>query len=105
MLLTHNWLKTAGYVWETYLESLGDSAHPTSILDWTTGNISVYHSYHGKPLFVSYLKYLHTNDQIWNSDKLLESLLTDLPSYNRKPPIRGPIAESNTITTSSFLRI
>ena len=84
---------------------LGDSVLLTSILDWTTGNISIYHSHCGKPLFISYLNYLHTNDQIWNSDKLLESLLTDFPSYNRKPPIRGPIAESNTITTSSFLHI
>ena len=72
---------------------LGDSALPTSILDWTTGNMSLHHSYHGEPLFVSYLKYFHTNDQIWNSDKLLESLLTDLPSYNSKPPRGGPITQ------------
>ena len=72
---------------------LGDSALPTSILDWTTGNISLHLSYHGEPLFVSYLKYLQTTDQTWNSDKLLESLLIDLPSYNRKPPIGGPIAQ------------
>ena len=62
---------------------LGDSAVPTSILNWTTGNISLHHSYRGEPLFISYLKHLHTSDQIWNSHKLLESLLTDLPSYNR----------------------
>ena len=66
---------------------LGDSALPISILDWTTGNISLHNSYRGEPLFISYLKHLHTSDQIWNSDKFLEYLLTDLPSYNRKPPI------------------
>ena len=38
---------------------LGDSALPTSILDWTTGNISLHHTYHGEPLFVSYLKSSH----------------------------------------------
>ena len=41
---------------------LGDSALPTSILDWTTGNMSLHHSYRREPLFVSYLKYLHTTD-------------------------------------------
>ena len=80
---------------------LGDSALPTSILDWTTGNISLYHSYHGEPLFVSYLKYLHTSDQIRNLDKLLESLLTDLPSYNGKPPIGGPITQKVTLLQSA----
>ena len=50
---------------------LGDSALPTSILDWTTGNMSLHHSYRGEPLFISYLKYLHTSDQIGNSDILL----------------------------------
>ena len=76
---------------------LGDSALPTSILDWTTGNISLHHLHHEERLFVSYLKYLHTNNQIWNSDKLLESLLTDLPFYNRKPPIGGPIIQRVTL--------
>ena len=73
-----------------------DSAFPTSILDWTTGNISLHHSYCGEPLYVSNLKYLLTN-QIWNSDKLLESLLTGLPSYNGKPPIGGPITQRVTL--------
>ena len=72
---------------------LGDSALPTSILNWTTGNMFLHHSYHGEPLFISCLKYLHTSDQIWNSDILLESLLTKLPSFNKKPPIGGPIAQ------------
>ena len=76
---------------------LGDSALPTSILDWTTGNISLHHLYHGEPLFASYLKYVHTNNQIWNSDKFLESLLTDLPSCHRKPPIGGPVAQRVTL--------
>ena len=76
---------------------LGDSALATSILDWTTGNISLHHLYHEERLFVSYLKYLHTNNQIWNSDKRLESLLTDLPFYNRKPPIGGPIIQRVTL--------
>ena len=76
---------------------LGDSALPTSILDWTTGNISLYHLYHGEPLFASYLKYVHTNNQIWNSDKFLESLLTDLPSCHRKPPIGGLITQRVTL--------
>ena len=76
---------------------LGDSALPTSILDWTTGNISLHHSYCGEPLFISYLKYLHTSDQTQNSDKFLESLHTDLPSYNRKLPIGGPIAQKVTL--------
>ena len=84
---------------------LGDSALPTSILDWTTGNISLHHSYGGEPLFISYLKYLHTSDQIRNSDILLESLLTKLPSFNKKPPIGGPIAQKIIVTTSSFLHI
>ena len=68
---------------------LGDSALSTSILDWTTGNMSLHHSYHGEPLVISYLKYLHTSDQIRNSDILLESLLTKLPSFNGKPPIEA----------------
>ena len=76
---------------------LGYSALPTSILDWTTGNTSLHHSYCGEPLYVSNLKYLYTNDQIRNSDKLLESLLTDLPFYNRKPPIGGPIIQRVTL--------
>ena len=79
----------------------GDSPLHTSILDWTTGNISLYHSYHGEPLFVSYLKYLHTSDQIRNLDKLLESLPTDLPSYNGKPPIGGPITQKVTLLQSA----
>ena len=76
---------------------LGDSALSTSILDWTTGNISLHHSYHGEPLVISYLKYRHTSDQIRNSDILLESLLTELPSFNGKPPIGGPIAQRVTL--------
>ena len=76
---------------------LGDSALPTSILDWTTGNMSLHHSYRGEPLFILYLKYLHTSDQIRNSDILLESLLTKLPSFNKKPPIGGPIAQRVTL--------
>ena len=76
---------------------LGDSALPTSILDWTTGNMSLHHSYHGEPLFVSYLICLHTTDQIRNSDILLESLLTELHSFNEKPPIGGSIAQSVTL--------
>ena len=75
---------------------LGDSALPTSILDWTTGNMSLHHSYRGEPLFVSYLKYLHTSDQIGNSDIFLESLLTKLPSFNKKPPIGSAIAQRVT---------
>ena len=80
---------------------LGDSALPTSILDWTTGNMSLQHSYHGEPLVISYLKYLHTSDQTWNSDKLLESFLIDLPSYNRKPPVGGPIAQKVALLQSA----
>ena len=76
---------------------LGDSALPTSILNWTTGNMFLHHSYHGEPLFVSCLKYLPTSDQIQNSDILLESLLTELPSFNKKPPIGGPIAQRVTL--------
>ena len=58
---------------------LGDSALPTSILDWTTDNISLHHSYRGEPLFFSYLKYLHTSDQIQNSDKLFNLSSLTLP--------------------------
>ena len=76
---------------------LGDSALPTSVLDWTTGNMSLHHSYRGEPLFFSYLKYLHTSDQIGNSDIFLESLLTKLPSFNEKPPVGGPIAQRVTL--------
>ena len=76
---------------------LWDSSFPTSILNWTTGKMSLHHSYFGEPLFVSYLKYLHTSDQIQNLDKLLGSLLTDLPSYNGKPPVGGPITQKVTL--------
>ena len=76
---------------------LGDSALPTSILDWTTGNMSLHHSYCGEPLLVSYLKYLHTSDRIRNLDILLKSLLTKFPSFNKKPPIGGPIAQKITL--------
>ena len=76
---------------------LGDSVLLTSILDWTTGNISLHHSYHGEPLFVSYLKYLHTSDQIQNLDILLKSLLTELFSFNVKCPIGGPMARRVTL--------
>ena len=85
--------------------SLGDSALPTSILNWTTGNMSLHHSYHREPLFILYLKYLHTSYQIRNLDILLKSLLTKLPSFNKKPPIGGPIAQKIIVTTSSFLHI
>ena len=76
---------------------LGDSALPTSILNWTTGNMSLHHWYHGESLFVSYLKYPHTSDQIWNSDILLESLLSELPSFNEKPSVGGPMAHRVTL--------
>ena len=84
---------------------LRDSALPISILDWAPGNMSLHHSYRGEPLHVSYLKYLHTRDQIRNLDILLKSLLTKLPSFNKKPPIGGPIAQKIIVTTSSFLHI
>ena len=76
---------------------LRDSALPISILDWAPGNMSLHHAYRGEPLFVSYLKYLHTSDHIWNSGKLLESLLTDVPSDNGKPPIGGPVTQRVTL--------
>jgi len=81
--------------------SSGKFSLATSILNWTTGNISLHHSYCGEPLFISYLKYLHTSDQTQNSDKFLESLHTDLPSYNRKLPIGGPIAQKVALLQSA----
>ena len=48
-------------------------------------------------LYSSHILNLHTSDQIWNSDKLLESLLTDLPSDNGKPPIGGPVTQKVTL--------
>ena len=85
---------------------LGDSALPTSILDWTTGNMSLHHSYCGEPLFISYLKYLHTSDQIGNSDILLRIFTHRTSLLQWKTSSRRPYCpESNTVTTSSFLHI
>ena len=42
-------------------------------------------------LFLSYICYLYSIDQIHNPNKILTSLLTDLTSTLKGPPIRGPI--------------
>ena len=59
--------------------------------------MSLHHSYRGEPLFISYLKYLHTSDQIRNPDILLKSLPTELPSFSEKPPIGGPVSQRVTL--------
>ena len=86
--------------------SLGDSALPTSILNWTTGNMSLHHSYHREPLFILYLKYLHTSYQIRNSDILLRIFTHRTSLLQRKTSNRRPYCpESNTVATSFFLHI
>ena len=53
-------------------------------------NTSLYHTYRGESLFLSYIRYLYSIDQIHYPDKILTSLLTDLTSTHQGPAIGGP---------------
>ena len=66
------------------------SALPISTDKWTHKNTSLYHKDRGESLFLSYIRYLYSIDQIRYPDKILTSLLTDLTSPHKGPAIGGP---------------
>ena len=65
-------------------------ALPISTDKWTHINTSVYHTYKWESLFLSYICYLYSIDQIHNPDNILTSLLTDITSTHKGPAIGGP---------------
>ena len=65
-------------------------ALPISTDKWTHINTSVYHTYKWESLFLSYICYLYSIDQIHNPDNILTSLLTDITSTHKGPAIAGP---------------
>ena len=65
-------------------------ALPISTDKWTHKNTSLYHKDRGESLFLSYICYLYSIDQIHNPDKILTSFLTDLTSPHKGPAIGGP---------------
>ena len=81
-LAKDRWIYPSITPWEIQPSPYPSSTGPLVTYPYTTHIMGSLYSSHLK-----HLKHLHKSDQIWNSDQLLESLLTDLPSYNRKPPI------------------
>ena len=65
-------------------------ALPISTDKWTHINTSLYHTYGGESLFISYMCYLYSIDQIHNPDKILTSLLKDITSTHKEPARGGP---------------
>ena len=65
-------------------------ALPISTGKWTHISTSLYHTYGGESLCISYMCYLYSTDQIHNPDKILNSLLTDLTSTHKEPARGGP---------------
>ena len=65
-------------------------ALPISTDKWTHISTSLYHTYGGESLFISYMCYLYSTDRIHNPDKILNSLLTDLTSTHKEPARGGP---------------
>ena len=65
-------------------------ALPISTDKWTHKNTSLYHKDRGESLFLSYICYLYSIDQIHNPNKILTSFLTDLTSTHKGPAIGGP---------------
>ena len=65
-------------------------ALPISTGKWTHISTSLYHTYEGESLCISYMCYLYSTDQIHNPDKILNSLLTDLTSTHKEPARGGP---------------
>ena len=94
--LTHNLLNTsnptlASDCWICLSISLpGGLALPIFTAKWTHINTSLHHTYRGEPLFLSYIHYLCSIDQIHNPNKILTSLLADLTSTHKGPAIGGP---------------
>ena len=66
------------------------SALPISTDKWTNINTSLYHTCGGESLFISYMCYLYSTDQIHNPDKIPTSLLIDLTSTRKGPVTGGP---------------
>ena len=66
------------------------SALPISTDKWTHKNTSLYHKDRGESLFLSYICYLYSIDQIHNPNKILTSFLTDLTSTHKEPARGGP---------------
>ena len=66
------------------------SALPVSTDQWNHIITSVYHTHRGEPLFLPYIHYLYSTDQINNADEMLLSLLADLASIHIKAAIGGP---------------
>ena len=94
--LTHHLLNTsnstlASDFWICLSISLpGGSALLISTDKWTHISTSLYHTYGGESLFISYMCYLYSTDRIHNPDKILNSLLTDLTSTHKEPARGGP---------------
>ena len=94
--LTHHLLKTsnpnlASDCWICLsISSPRESALPISTGKSTHINTSLYHTYRGESLFLSYICYLYSIDQIHNPNKILTSFLTDLTSTHKGPAIGGP---------------
>ena len=63
---------------------------PISTNQWTHINTSLYHTYREESLFLSYVHYLYSTDQIHNPDKIPTSLLIDLTSTRKGPVTGGP---------------
>ena len=72
-----------------FISLLRRSALPISPDKWTHENTSLYHKYRGESLFLSYICYLYSVDQIHNPDKILTSFLTDLTSTHKEPARGG----------------
>ena len=72
------------------ISSPRESALPISTGKSTHINTFLYHTYRGKSLFLLYMHYLYSIDQIHNPDKILTSLLLDLTPTHKGPTIGGP---------------
>ena len=98
--LTHHLLSTsnptlASDCWICLsISSHWGSALPISRDKWTHLNTSLYHTYREESLFLSYIPYLYSIDQIHNPNKILISLLTDLTSTHKGPAIGGPTSSN-----------
>ena len=84
------------------ISSTRGSALPISTDKWTHINISLYHTYRGESLFLSYIYYLRSIDQIHNPDRILTILSTDLTSAHKWPAIGGPTTSDICLQQNPF---
>ena len=75
---------------------------PISTDKWSHIIMPLYHKYRGESLFLAYICYLYSIDQIHNPDRILTILSTDLTSAHKWPAIGGPTTSDICLQQNPF---